>query len=80
MENFATYEKSIESSVTTIKHTVRILLNSDREAIENALKNVPYSAKVSMIVDDTDLENYGEIVFEDTEIRHHLCLDYQKGE
>jgi len=63
MENFATYEKSIESTVTTIKHTVRILLNSDRSGIEAALDNVPYTAKVSMVVDDTKLGGYGEIVF-----------------
>lgn len=66
MKTFASYEKSIESTVTIIKHTIRILLNSDRAAIENALKNVPYTAKVSMIVgDDTEQENYGEIVFTD---------------
>ena len=66
MENFATYEKSIESTVVTITHTVRILLNSDRLSIEETLKNVPYSAKVSMITDDTDakgLNGYGEIIF-----------------
>ena len=63
MKNFASYEKSIESTVTTVKHTVRILLNSNRSAIEEALKNVPYTAKISMIVDDTELENYGEIIF-----------------
>ena len=63
MKNFASYEKSVEATVTTVKHTVRILLNSDRSAIENALRNVPYTAKISMIVDDTEIENYGEIVF-----------------
>ena len=63
MENFALYEKHIETTVTTVKHTVRILLNSNRKAIEQALENVPYGAVVSMIVDDTKLDNYGEIVF-----------------
>jgi len=63
MNPFASYEKSVESTVTKITHTVRILLNSDRRALEQALKNVPYTAKVSMIVDDTENEKYGEIVF-----------------
>ncbi|MBE9572209.1 MAG: hypothetical protein IMF11_16395 [Proteobacteria bacterium] len=63
MRRYASYEKSIEATVTTVKHTVRILLNSDRSALENALRNVPYAAKVSMIVDDTESENYGEIIF-----------------
>ena len=63
MENFASYEKEIDSVVTRIKHTVRILINSNREAIEEALKNVPYTAKVYMVIDDTELENCGEIVF-----------------
>ena len=63
MENFASYEKHTESIITTIQHTVRILLNSDRASIEAALKNVPYGAKVKMIVDDTDCEYYGEVIF-----------------
>lgn len=60
---FATYEKNIESKVIQIRHTIRIKLNSNRRNIEDALKNVPYNAIVSMIIDDTDLGDYGEIHF-----------------
>ncbi len=66
MGGFATYEKNIESTVTTIKHTVRILLNSNRVDVENTLKNVPYAAKVSMIIGDDERpagERFSEIIF-----------------
>jgi len=71
MKHFASYEKNIESTVVNIKHTVRILLNSNRRNIEDALKNVPYNANVVLIIgdpsifsgDDEGTESYGEIVF-----------------
>ena len=64
MKHFASYEKNIESTVVNIKHTVRILLNSNRRNIEDALKHVPYNAKVVMIIgDDEDTESQGEIIF-----------------
>ena len=59
-----TYTKSTVKTIVA-KHTIRIPLNSDRQAIENALLNVPYGAKISMVVDDTVLDNTGELVFEE---------------
>jgi hypothetical protein len=58
------YEKNIERAFIKATHTVRILLNSDRESLEQTLKHVPYDAKVTMINSDDELEeNYGEIIF-----------------
>ena len=62
-----TYEKNIEATVTVFRHTVRILIGSDRKEIEDALKNVPQNAAVVMFVDNDDVEHglYGKIIFEE---------------
>jgi len=66
MKNFTSYEKTTEMKVITVKHTVRILLNASALSVKQTLDNVPNNAIVAMVVDDTELENYGEIVFEET--------------
>ena len=66
MGNYASYEKYIVSKVEKITHTVRIKLNEPAGSVMKTLKNVPPDATVTMVVDDSELEGYGEIVFEET--------------
>ena len=65
MKKFASYEKTHKITVEHIIHTVRILLNSTKGDLARILQDVPKNAKVTMIIDDSDLEGYGEIIFEE---------------
>ena len=65
MTQFASYEKEYVGRVETIRHTIKIKLNSRAIDIKTILANVPDTAIVTMIVDDSELGNYGEIVFEE---------------
>ncbi len=65
MKNFASYEKEYLGSVTTVRHTVRILLNSSKLEFVKTLELIPDSAVVTMVVDDSKYAGYGEIVFEE---------------
>ena len=59
-------EASHESTNTTVdmvKHTITIPLNSTRDSIERALRQVPYGIPVTMVVDDFKLGGSGQIVF-----------------
>ena len=65
MEKSAIYEKISSITSTQIKHIIRIELNSTKAQLEEALKFVPSSAIVSMVIDDSISggDAYGEIVF-----------------
>ena len=63
MKDFASYEKIIESTVVTIKHILRIRLNTRAIDVIELLRIVPPEATVSMIVGDDTNEGSGELVF-----------------
>jgi hypothetical protein len=72
MKQFASYEKNLTITVQHITHTVRILLNTTKGDLAFILKDVPDNATVTMIVDDSDLEGYGEIIFEEQIVKEQL--------
>ena len=65
MKKCTSYEKEIITTIEKIKHTVRFKLNSKAADVIEILKQVPPEATVIMIVDDTELGGYGEVVFEE---------------
>lgn len=64
-QQFISYQKRSVVKIETIKHTVRLRLNDKKSDIIKTLENVPDDAIVSMVVDDTALGAYGEIIFEE---------------
>ena len=70
MKNYASYEKHIVGRIETVRHIVRIKLNERASDIAQTLKRVPPDAIVTKVVDDLELEGYGEIVFEEEKINH----------
>jgi hypothetical protein len=66
-EPFASYEKTVESTVTLVKHKVRILLNETLGDILPILAKIPTGATVSMVLGDDETNDewpqHGEITF-----------------
>lgn len=63
MELLPLYKKTVKAKITLIEHTLRVPLNMKASAIKEALAKVPDNAMVSMVVDDTENGDYGEIIF-----------------
>jgi len=62
---YSSYEKTVLATVTKTTHTVRIRLNETAVSVKKTLNNVPNSAIVAMVTDDSDSEfdGSGEIIF-----------------
>lgn len=63
-KEFASYEKFIRSTVTTIHHIARIRMNSTATDIKDTLKYVPNNA-VFVACDEGDSDNVWELIFEE---------------
>jgi len=63
MNDFSTYTKTLETTVTRIKHTVTILPEFKAWMVKKALANVPDVARVWGVYNGDDGDGKAELIF-----------------